>query len=104
MSDTLLTVPVTVELFDDDERQLINQIVSGASFSIARTELLSLVMDMRNLTSAEDADFAAVVDGLYSKLNNLTDDEWDDLKGLLPFPVNISAAEESFDVFPGEEE
>lgn len=104
MSDTILNTPVTVDLFDDDERQLVNQIVSGASFSIARTELLSLVMDMRNLTSAEDADFAAVVDSLYAKVNNLTDGEWDDLKGLLPFPVNISADEEPFDVFPGEEE
>ena len=32
-----------------------------------------------------------LIDGVYSKVNNLSDSEWEDLRGLLPFPVVISS-------------
>ncbi len=90
MTENDKNLAVSIDLFDDDERQIINQLIEGASPDISRSELLSLITDMRNLTGVEDTEFSELADGLYSKVNGLLNEEWDDMKGLLPFPVNIS--------------
>lgn len=85
---------VSIDLFDDDERQIINQLIEGASLCISRSELLSLIANMRKFISIEDTGFSDLADSLYSKVKGLLDEEWDDIKRSLPFPVNISVLDD----------
>lgn len=45
---------------------------------------------MQKFISIEDTEFSNLADSLYSKVNSLLDEEWDDIKRSLPFLVNIS--------------
>lgn len=93
MSSESFDTKVSIDLFDDDERQIINQIMTGTGVYVSRDELLSLIMDLRNLAGDEDTYFADVGDSLYSKFMNLTDEEWNGLRELFPFRVNVSATD-----------
>lgn len=93
MSSESFDTKVSIDLFDDDERQIINQIMTGTGVYVSRNELLSLIIDLRNLAGDEDTYFADVGDSLYSKFMNLTDEEWNGLRELFPFRVNVSATD-----------
>lgn len=87
----------TPEVFNDEEKQVINQLAEGTGYRANREQMLKAAQNLRSLADEGDADFTALLDGLYAKLNTVTGEEWETLKGYLPFPVNIAATEDYAD-------
>ena len=88
---------VSIDLFSDEERQIINQLAEGTGYTASRSEIQTAAVDLRNLTGEGDEDFSALIDGLCAKMNTISDTEWDGLKGYLPFPVNIAVTHDNID-------
>lgn len=82
---------VSIDLFSDEERQLLNQLAEGTGFTADRGTVYKAALDLRQLMDEEDGDFVSIADALCGKLRGLTDSEWVDLRAYLPFPVNIAA-------------
>jgi len=91
---------INVDLFEDGERQYINKITEGRDKTkLSRKDILSAVAFAREVADDTDTDILSLIDGVYSKVNALTDSEWDGLKRQLPFPVLITA-EDNVDEVP----
>lgn len=88
---------IQIDLFDDDERQYLNSIVKGRDRStLAKKSVLSNIAFAREVADSTDKMVIDLIDGLYSKVNAVSDEEWGELRMLLPFPVNI-ISEDSVD-------
>ena len=82
---------IQIDLFNDDERQYLNSITKGRDRnSLTRKGILSNIAFAREVSDSTDVMVLDLIDGLYSKVNALSDDEWDELRKLIPLPVNIS--------------
>lgn len=93
---------IQYDLFSDDERQYLNSIAKGRSpETIARKDVLNAVAFARDVADNSETMILDLIDGVYSKVHSLTDEEWEQLRLLLPFPVNISF--EDTDYTPDEE-
>lgn len=91
---------VSVDLFEDEERQYINKIAEGRSKDgISREDMLSIVSFAREVADDTDREIISLIDCVYSKINVLSDEEWEELRRLLPFPVSITA-EDNVDEVP----
>lgn len=94
---------IQLDIFNDDEKQYLNALVKGRyREKISRHDVLKAVAFARDVADDTDTMILALIDGVYSKVNNLSDAEWEDLRGLLPFPVVITS-EDVMDV-PGNED
>lgn len=83
---------IHVDLFSDDERQYINSIVKGRRPDrITRKEILDIVAFARDIADNTDYMILDLIDGVYSKIFALTDEEWEQLRAYLPFLVNITS-------------
>lgn len=74
------------DLFDNDERVLINRIVKGENLSSYKKSNLvqSLMFQQSILGEESDIDVRELVSATLSKVNLLTDDEWEDIKKNIP--------------------
>lgn len=91
---------INVDLFEDGERQYINRIAEGRDREkLSKQDILSAVAFAREVADDTDANIMSLIDGVYSKVNALSDEEWDRLKIQLPFPVLITA-EDNVDEVP----
>lgn len=88
---------LTVDLFADEEKQVLNQLAESVGFSSPRTDIKSAAVSLRSLADEGDEMFCSLLDGLCSKLDSISDSEWDGLKTLLPFDVNIAATHDYLD-------
>lgn len=80
-----------LDLFNDDERQYLNSISVGHDpAKLTKQDVLSYIAFAREIADTSDQMILDLVDSTYSKVNSLTNTEWNDLRLLLPFPVNIS--------------
>lgn len=94
---------IQIDLFDDDERQYLNSIVKGRDRNtLTKKNVLTNIAFAREVADGMDTMVIELIDGLYSKVNALSDEEWNELRMLLPFPVNISF-EENVDEIPEDE-
>lgn len=83
---------ITADLFEDEERQYLNALADGMSQKqLTRDEVLSCVSFAREIADSMDTQILSLLDGVYSKIYNLADNEWDILKRQIPFPTLISA-------------
>ena len=93
-----------VDLFDDDERQYLNSIVKGSDRNhLTKKSVLMNIAFAREAMDSTETMLLDLIDGLYSKINTLSDEEWGELRTLLPFPVNISF-EDNVDEVPADED
>lgn len=86
---------ISVRLFSDEERQVLNGITDGISLDKLTKEyvLQSLALSSA-IVSEEETMVIDLIDGLASRfVNEISDEEWAQAKKLLPFPVSISANE-----------
>lgn len=82
---------IQIDLFNDDERQYFNSLTKGRDRgSLTRKSVLSNIAFAREATDSMDIMVLDLIDGLYSKVNALSDDEWEELRMFFPLPVNIS--------------
>lgn len=74
------------DLFDNDERVLINRIVKGENLSSYKKSNLvqSLMFQQSILGEESDIDVRELVSATLSKVNLLTDDEWEEIKKNIP--------------------
>ena len=85
---------IQLDVFNDDEKQYLNALVKGRyREKISRQDILKAVAFARDVADGTDTMILDLIDGVYSKVNNLSDSEWEDLRQLLPFPVVISSAD-----------
>lgn len=83
---------IQLDVFNDDEKQYLNALIKGRfREKISRQDVLKAVAFARDVADDTDTMILDLIDGVYSKVNNLSDSEWEDLRGLLPFPVVISS-------------
>ena len=83
---------IQLDVFNDDEKQYLNALTKGCfREKISRQDVLKAVAFARDVADDTDTMILDLIDGVYSKVNNLSDSEWEDLRGLLPFPVVISS-------------
>lgn len=83
---------IQIDVFNDDEKQYLNALTKGRfREKISRQDVLKAVAFARDVADDTDTMILDLIDGVYSKVNNLSDSEWEDLRGLLPFPVVISS-------------
>lgn len=76
------------DLFDNDERVLINHLVKGENLGSYKKENLiqSLMFQQSILSEESDIDVVELVTATLSKVNLLTDDEWEEIKKHIPLP------------------
>lgn len=83
---------IQLDVFNDDEKQYLNALTKGRfREKISRQDVLKAVAFARDVADDTDTMILDLIDGVYFKVNNLSDSEWEDLRGLLPFPVVISS-------------
>lgn len=91
---------INVDLFEDGERQYINKIAEGRDREkLSRQDILSAAAFAREVADDTDTNIISLIDGVYSKVNALSDEEWKRLRIKLPFPVLITA-EDNVDEVP----
>lgn len=85
-------------LFEDEECQYINRLTEQMEQGrITKQAVLENIAFAREI-AAGDADILSLIDGVYSKIDSLSVDEWDEMKRLLPFPVSTTAEDDTFEV------
>lgn len=78
--------------FNDDECQYLNKIFERkTNVQLSRNDVVSYVLFARDIADSDNEQIIELIDGLYSKLNLISEEEWDILKNEIPFPVNINA-------------
>ena len=79
---------ISVDVFDNDERVFINHLTDGEDLrKYSRQNLLSMLNFQNSiLTEESDEDVRDLVSGTLSKVNLMTDEEWEIMKKQLPLP------------------
>lgn len=93
---------IDISVFDNEERVLVNKICEGANVAeLTKARLMTSLSVSRNIVAEQDIlDF---LDGLISKVERITDEEWDCLKMRLPFETYYDA-ENNVDEVPADED
>lgn len=85
---------IQLDVFNDDEKQYLNALVKGRDREkVSRQDILKAVAFARDVADGTDTMILDLIDGVYSKVNNLSDSEWEDLRRLFPFPVVITSTD-----------
>ena len=85
---------IQLDVFNDDEKQYLNALVKGRDREkISRQDILKAVAFARDIADGTDTMILDLIDGVHSKVNNLSDSEWEDLRRLFPFPVVITSTD-----------
>ena len=79
-------------MFDNEERILINSICKNENLSkLTKTNIEDSLLFSIQIT--DDIMINELLDATYSKMKNITETEWNELKMLIPFPV-VAAGDE----------
>jgi len=75
---------IDVDVFDNDERIIVNKACEGAPIAdFTRTGFLSNLKFARSISTEQDV--IDTLDGLISKTERISDEEWSGLKSKIPF-------------------
>lgn len=88
----MLNFAVDNEVFDVEEKLVLNHVAVGVSQSVCCEQILfdMEIVDNDTLSSA--------LQSLYAKVRDLTEDEWNSLQSFLPFEVPLSDDDISADL------
>lgn len=86
-----------IDMFNNEERVLLNSICKNEKLSaLTREDVLKSLLFARQV--AGDAMIADLVDSTSSKVQSMTDEEWNELKMIVPFPVALIVEDEVSEV------
>ena len=69
---------IQLDVFNDDEKQYLNALTKGRfREKISRQDVLKAVAFARDVADDTDTMILDLIDGVYSKVNNLSDSEWE---------------------------
>ena len=89
-----------IKKFNDDECQYLNRIFERkTNEQLSKDEVMSYVLFARDIVDKGGEQIVELIDGLYSKLNTMSEEEWNNIRKEIPFQVNITA-EENVDEVP----
>lgn len=92
---------IDIDLFDNDERIIINKACEGAPIStFTRSGFLTNLHFARSISTEQDV--LDLLDGLTAKIDRVSEQEWEDLKLKLPFETYYGE-ETTVDVVPQDE-
>lgn len=76
------------DIFDNDERVLINHLTNGENLKKYSKDNLLSILNFQNSILAEDSDeeIKELISGTLSKVNLMTEEEWTEIKKILPLP------------------
>lgn len=86
-----------VDIFDVEEMEVINRLSDGEVISkFTREMLLERIRFCVEINEGEQSDkeILALCEGLRSKVENLTEAEWDSMKVFLPFSLAYSVSDQ----------
>ncbi|BAL01906.1 hypothetical protein OBV_p-00510 (plasmid) [Oscillibacter valericigenes Sjm18-20] len=93
---------IDIDLFDMDERIIMNKASEGVPLSsLTRERLINNLSFARNISTEQAV--TDLLDGLKAKISRLSDGEWDALKLKIPFSTFYDA-ESNVDEVPADEE
>lgn len=94
-----------IDIFNNDERILLNNICKNEKLpELTQAQVLESLLFSRQVVNEDDSMLVDLVDGTYSKVKGLTEDEWSELKMQVPFPVPLVAEDEVSEVPTDEDE
>lgn len=83
-----------IGFFNEDERILINAICKGEKLDkLTKKDAEEYLFFARQITNEEDEMTIDLVETTYQKVQNMTEEEWNQIKMLTPLPVSISQVE-----------
>jgi len=78
--------------FNNDERMLINSICKNEPLStLTKDAVLRSLKFSRQIVNEKELMVVNLMDGIISKVQNMTDSEWDEIKMNVPLDVAFSA-------------
>lgn len=84
-----------IENFNNEERILINGICKNENLNkLTKKNMEDYLKFSCQITDESDTMLTGLIEGTCSKVESMTEEEWDKLKMLVPFPVVESADEE----------
>ena len=89
------------DIFDNDESVLINHLTFGEDLTkFSRQNLISM-LTFQNivLTDESDEEIKNLISGTLDKVNLMTDEEWIELKKILPLPTLDEEIYEETEIF-----
>ena len=96
-------VNVDIDIFDNEERVLVNGICKNEKLStLTRQKVLDSLTFSKQITNDSDMMILGLLDSTYTKVKAMTDDEWDALKVLTPFPVAVTP-QDDVEIVPADE-
>ena len=88
-----------VDVFNNEERVLINGICKGEKLSsLTREDVLASLTFSRQIADDGDTMITDLLDGTAAKVRAMTDDEWEELKMNVPLLVAQTAEDEVSEV------
>lgn len=91
-----------IKQFNDDECQYLNRIFERKTKEqLSKDDVMSYILFAKDIADSGDEQIVELIDGVYAKLNIMSDEEWNTLRKEIPFQVNITA-EENVDEVPEE--
>lgn len=88
-----------INIFNNEERVLINGICKNEKLaSLSKKNVLDALAFSRQIADESDAMIIGLLDGAITKLEAMSDGEWDELKMATPFPVAQTAEDEVSEV------
>lgn len=86
---------IKIDLFDNEERLLLNSIVNGSKVtSVERKTIVDGLAFSRSIADDTDDMIMGLIDGTLSKVTALSNDEWNSIRLLFPLPVLNSAEDD----------
>lgn len=81
----------------DEDYQYINKITENMKQEqITKKTILESIAFAREITNESEDELLYFIDEIYYKINNMSDDEWENVKRSLPYPVLIMAEDEGY--------
>lgn len=88
-----------IDIFNNEERVLLNGICKNESLSsLTKEDVLNSLLFSRQIANEDDTMITDLIDSTSFKVKNMTEDEWNELKMKVPFPVALLAEDEVSEV------
>lgn len=86
-------------VFNNEEMILVNAICTGKKLSeLKKDDAVMSLMFSRQITNDDDSMMIDLIDGTLEKVKGMSDEEWDEVKMLMPFEVVADGVEDVSEV------
>lgn len=86
---------MVIDVFNEEELVLINGICKNEKLEdLTKEDAMQKLLFSKQVVDDGDAMISDLIDGTVSKLQAMTDSQWDELKMRVPLPTALSAEDE----------